>query len=274
MSITLTNWFDSLTRVKRNIGNVTEASKLEWANTINEQIYDYITRTNPQDYISRKTYQIVSGTTKYARATDFKNRTAPECGIFMTETGTDFGILNYDTETVAFTVGLTVTGTTSWATGVIDELFSDYLVLSDVSGTFEDDELLTDSTTGSATINGTIKAFDRSNELVAYTGDGFQTEGYYEEGSNLVITPKPTETDVIYDKYMPKLTAFTALTESFVDIPYAEGKYLELIRDLLFIQYEVFNRNGYNEQQATIRANDVLQDFFGTINTESKVYII
>lgn len=68
-------------------------------------------------------------------------------------------VLKYDTQTGAFTVGLVVTGGTSGATGTIVEILdndgtSGSLILSGVSGTFEDNEAITDSSTGAALANG------------------------------------------------------------------------------------------------------------------------
>ena len=62
--------------------------------------------------------------------------------------------LPYDTETGNFTAGLTVTGGTSAATGVIQRVIDNgtagTLLLTAVSGTFQDDETITDTSTGSA----------------------------------------------------------------------------------------------------------------------------
>lgn len=65
--------------------------------------------------------------------------------------------LTYDTQTGSFTEGLTVTGTLSGATGVIvadhNSNPTGTLTLRDLTGTFEDNELLTDTSIGSATTN-------------------------------------------------------------------------------------------------------------------------
>jgi len=67
--------------------------------------------------------------------------------------------LAYDGETGAFTTNLLVTGTTSKATGWIgyvqDSGKTGTLIITETKGTFQDDELIFDTSTGSATLNGT-----------------------------------------------------------------------------------------------------------------------
>lgn len=72
----------------------------------------------------------------------------------------DTSEINYDAETSAFTVGQTLTGGTSGATATIERVF-DYgttgtLGLSSISGTFVDDEALTDGAGGAAVANGAV----------------------------------------------------------------------------------------------------------------------
>lgn len=68
--------------------------------------------------------------------------------------------LAYDTETVPFVVGGVVTGGTSGATATLLELVDSgttgVLTLGNINGTFQDNEILTCSTGGSATANGTL----------------------------------------------------------------------------------------------------------------------
>lgn len=65
--------------------------------------------------------------------------------------------LNYDAQTVNFPNGATVTGGTSGATGVIqsqvDSGATGYLILGNITGTFQDNEIITGGG-GSATVNG------------------------------------------------------------------------------------------------------------------------
>lgn len=69
--------------------------------------------------------------------------------------------LNFDAQTGNFAVGLTITGGTSGATAVIKKMIdagtTGTLYVGTVTGgPFQDNEIITDSATGSATVNGTI----------------------------------------------------------------------------------------------------------------------
>ena len=67
--------------------------------------------------------------------------------------------LDYDGQTTDFTIGATLTGGTSGATGTIsadqDDGASGTLILSSITGTFSDNETITGSSGGSATADGT-----------------------------------------------------------------------------------------------------------------------
>lgn len=80
--------------------------------------------------------------------------------IYITGTG---ATLDYDAQTATFNVGATLTGGTSGATAVIvsdrDDGATGTLSLKSVTGTFQDNETITDDggTPGSATSNGTVQ---------------------------------------------------------------------------------------------------------------------
>ncbi len=78
--------------------------------------------------------------------------------------------LSYDAQSANFTVGLVVTGGTSGAKGTIvadtDGGATGTLRLSGVTGTFQNDEALTDSGTGAATVNGTAADFETVAKIV------------------------------------------------------------------------------------------------------------
>jgi len=71
--------------------------------------------------------------------------------------------LGYDAETAPFTAGATLTGTTSGATATIDTVAdhgtTGVLQLSNISGTFQDNEAITDDngTPGAAVVDGTLQ---------------------------------------------------------------------------------------------------------------------
>ena len=71
---------------------------------------------------------------------------------------TDLVALNYDAESAPFTQGETLTGGTSGATGIIVKVIdggtTGTLWLDSVTGTFQDNEAITDGGTGSATADG------------------------------------------------------------------------------------------------------------------------
>lgn len=95
--------------------------------------------------------------------------------------------LAYDAQSANFTVGLVVTGGTSGATGTIlsdtDGGTSGALTLTDVTGTFLDNEALTDSGSGAAVVNGVLSSTKWDATFVAngpeielrVTGDTSQT---------------------------------------------------------------------------------------------------
>lgn len=84
--------------------------------------------------------------------------------FFVTNSKSSIGrisrTLAYDNQTSNFTAGAILTGATSGATAVIlqdsDSGATGTLTLGYVVGTFQDNEIITDSSTGSATVNGTI----------------------------------------------------------------------------------------------------------------------
>jgi len=94
--------------------------------------------------------------------------------VFGTGSGKDdvsrIGPLNtlpYDAQSANFTVGLTVTGGTSGATGVIiadtDAGGTGTLELANISGIFADNETITDTSTGSATVNRSFASLITDN---------------------------------------------------------------------------------------------------------------
>ena len=95
---------------------------------------------------------------------DFNYSAFPTYAMDLTASVADYslrrGTIEYDAEGTAFTVGLVLTGGTSGATGMIevaqDDGSSGTLTLSNIDGTFQDNETITDSGSGTATSNGLL----------------------------------------------------------------------------------------------------------------------
>jgi len=108
--------------------------------------------------------------------------------------GNNAAKLDYDGQTVNFTVGETVTGGTSGATGIVridtDAGAAGTLVLSDIVGIFQNDETLTGSVTGVAVADGVLR------NTVMFTIQGAATSG----SINLVnLTFFASENETLFD---------------------------------------------------------------------------
>ena len=82
-----------------------------------------------------------------------------------THVGINNLVLAFDAQTSNFTIGQTLTGGTSGATatitGVSDSGTTGVVVLGGITGTFADNESITDGAGGSATANGVVREFDQ-----------------------------------------------------------------------------------------------------------------
>ncbi len=126
-----------------------------------------------------------------------------------------FVLLDYDGQSGNFTAGQVVTGTDSGATGTIvsdtDGGADGTLILSDVEGTFENNEALTDPVTGAALVDGTQSQ-----------GAMFEIELM---NDSTVIASLSTETDNIEPDTFTELT----LAEDDSDLVIAPGSVLSLV---------------------------------------------
>jgi hypothetical protein len=92
------------------------------------------------------------------------------------------GTLAYDAQTVNFTVDRTLTGGTSGATATIraddDAGTTGTLYLSDINGTFQNNETITDTGGGSALANGTVSASSYQTSAFFYWNPSHATPTY------------------------------------------------------------------------------------------------
>ena len=121
--------------------------------------------------------------------------------------------LAYDAQTGNFTLGLILTGGTSGATATIvedsDAGTTGTLTLLRVFGTFADNEVITDSSTGSATVNGTLSGSGDSvtpidlirreeyesipDKTTSGTPNAVHIDRLVNEDKNLFVYPVPTD---------------------------------------------------------------------------------
>jgi hypothetical protein len=110
--------------------------------------------------------------------------------------------LNYESGTSSFTMGATLTGETSGATGVIKwlsgDLFTGTLTLKEVSGTFEDGETISDDEGGSAAADGTETMTSKPECCFTMGGCGDPLRPY--------PPPRLVPMDVPRDEFDPSLT--------------------------------------------------------------------
>lgn len=105
--------------------------------------------------------------------------------------------LAYDSQSANFTVGDILTGATSGATARItadsDSGITGTLTLTDIVGTFIDNETITGSTTGSATVNGTISTSNAtldsngSIHIAAYETNGNWNAAFVANGPEVEL---------------------------------------------------------------------------------------
>lgn len=182
----LENWYPTTTGIKMRRGSskhgtasATEpleslmayvgTSTREMFGAADGQIFDL---TSPADADTPPTASVTGQTSNYYSHVNFANaggyymHCANGTDPMLVYDGTNFlpvfdtalYALNYDAETAAFTAGQTLTGGTSGHTGtivkVIDNGTTGTLWLRATSGTFQDNETITDGAGGSATANG------------------------------------------------------------------------------------------------------------------------
>ena len=276
MTVSINTAFTSVKSRVKNIKNIDPEERILMANIVNSRIYDYVINVNPEDYISEKTIFVESGEDEYNAPSDFYNHArSDKVGIFKTKGGSRFLALGYDAQTGDFTDGLTVTGATSGATGVITQIQDDgttgFLRLKTLTGNFKENEIITDTATGSATVNTQTK-YVETDEQLNLTGKNSDYTGYFTRGDKYIFTPLPQSGIVYLDRYFPILTDMTGLEDTFVSVNSPDSKYIELIRDLLLIEYEINDQDEGKEINANERAEIVLKDFFN-IKKEPKIYI-
>ena len=277
MTVSIDTAFQAIKFVKKNIANISGDNQLLMANIVNSRVRDFAININPEDFIKEETIFIKPNVDTYAIPTDFQNHLASaRSGLFSSRGGNTFQSLEFKTKTGVFTVGQVLTGTTSGATATIDQIEDNgttgFIKLSSVTGVFTAGEAITDPITGAA-VNVESIPYENSDAQLNLTHANSQKIGFFTRGTDYVITPAPIVKDIYLNRYFPILTEMTVTTDTFVEVNAPNGKYTELLRDLLLVEYEVFDRDEELEQSAEARANELLREFFNTVSKEPQVFI-
>jgi hypothetical protein len=254
---------------KGNLGGAGDTEFFQWINWLQEFMYPKLYNTNPEDYLTNRFIKTIASTGAYAYPSAFE--TMQIGGIYKTVSGDDYQALNFDGQTTDFVIGETLTGSTSGATGTIayqtDYGMTGTLILAGVTGTFVDNEAIT-SSSGSATANGGVQAFDLSDSKLSETGFGSTDEGYWMDESYVYITPTPSDANDVYVmRYVPRITPVSSTSDATI----FSTKYKEFLTHAMETYWSMWRQNGNNEFMSGQRYKAALLDLLRTVKRTPRI---
>jgi hypothetical protein len=275
--LTVDNIKTLVTERKGNLGNFTDTNFIQWANYINQYVYPQFVSINPNQYLTNWYLVTESGINKYRLAEDFKM--LAQGGLYYTQfDGNDvpqYFAINFDAQTSPYTVGSTLTGVTSGATGVIyavsDKGTSGTIILTGESGTFVDNELLTDGSGGSAMSNGAGLPYAETDRAYAQTDFGSPLVGYWisQEGGYyyLNLTGNNDVPRVIIARYTPFLSKLTTTTGTTGTTLLLTPDFDEFAVNAAIVYWEQVRDNPDGEILGSQRYKAALDDMMANMNT-------
>lgn len=264
---------DQFTLYRGNLGGAGNSEFLQWINWLQETTYPKLYATNPNDYLTNRYYKTIADLEQYALPSGLE--TIQVGGIYRVDTsGSAYQALNYDTQTVQWTIGTTVTGQTSGATGTLI-YDTDYgtrgtLIMNNVDGTFEDNESikgLAAGAQGTAKVDGTGVDFQHSDEKITETDLGSQSFGFWLDQTYLYFTPIPTLIDVYLLRYIPRLTPLTGTSDSTI----FTDKYKEFVTYAMETYWAAWRQNQNTEFLAGQRYRGAILDYLDTVKKTPRV---
>lgn len=254
--------------------DINSTTFLDWMNFINNKMYFALSNRDENKFLKEFVYDVTANTDEYTLPSDldFSAFNYSNAGVFTVNAGTHFLLLRYDAETGTFTEGLTVTGGTSGATGVISQLQDNgttgYLVLKTITGTFQDNETITDTSTGSATTNGTGTYFSKSETRITEEHPYSSNVGYWLSDTNIVFTPIPQSDVIRVIRYLPLITELTGdSSETLFDSRFSNAIVRMTIR-----AYEIWYKGDINT--ADVIASDEINDMLKRYARTPRVAVI
>jgi hypothetical protein len=271
-NLTTQNIKDVFSVEKSNLGGAGDTEFLQWTNFLNRELYEPFIDQNPENYLSKRFIKTIQNDSDYELPSDYQDNQVG--GVYKTQSDSVYGAINFDTETVPFsTIPQTITGGTSGATGILAYI-TDYaggtgtLVMTNVSGTFQDNETLTGSSEGSATSNGTLYSFDFTDNRLSETGFGSSDTGYWIDGTNINITPTPDATANVYVlKYIPVLAKLTNVnTETIIPVRFEQE-----VQRAMEVFYEIWRQDPNGEIAASQRSTEAVNTIIEKIKQTPRV---
>jgi hypothetical protein len=86
MSLKIEDIYTQFGNYKRDITDVSTATRLQWIQQMSDYIYRNLAKTEPERFLSTQTYNITAGTNSYALPTDFDNIRALNTGLYKNDT--------------------------------------------------------------------------------------------------------------------------------------------------------------------------------------------
>jgi len=264
MTLTGTSVFTQYERQKKDISDVTTNLRIQWLDHLNRWFHNQLSGIDPERLIAVQNYTVTAKRQTEALPDDFQSLLPKNTGFYRNETNS----VGFDAQTGAFTADLTLTGATSGATGTIESITDNgtfgKLVLSSISGTFEDGETVTDTSTGSATVDVySVLTNTRLDPVVL----GSTSKGYFITGSNVVFTGHST-TDIYTLRYLPKATEITAIGDDLI-IP---DEYIDYVLKAIDCRYSLWDEDPRMESLSDFRFARVLSDIAENINRDVPDY--
>jgi hypothetical protein len=118
---------------------------------------------------------------------------------------------------------------------------------------------------------------DRDNRLTL-TGYGSTKVGYYLNGANIILTPKPVRNDSYTLRYIPTITTFTALTDYFTTDatitgqPTISDEYLDYVLEALDVRYTIWDEDPSSEGLSDVRFTRALNELLGDVRRIPDAY--
>jgi len=275
MALQVQDILDSYGRFKQDVSNVDSDVFVEWCEFIQYFIYGKLKAQDPERFMSETVYYAVTSPDTFSLPSDLMDIRQTGCGFFEL---TDAAI-TYDTQTANFTLEATLTGGTSGATALItaddDDGTTGTLTVKNVHGVFVDDEIITDGSGGSATVNGAPAYTINTKNKLAETGFGSGEEGYYFTSSDVVFTNAKEKSFVF--RYIPQVFSLAALDDYFTLDGTVSGKVLvedrhkEYLVKAVDVMYEQWDDNAGAESISDFRMVRALGGVLDTFKRTSMV---